>query len=75
MQFYQHFRNNTRAIYPKFHSHPCYYNTNTKNESMEINLNGPIKPWFTRIVFDQIDPVSGLILLILILVNGKPLIS
>ena len=37
-------------------------------------MNGPIKPWFTSIVFDQIDPVSGLILLILILVNGKPLI-
>ena len=44
-------------IYPKFYSNPCYYNTN-------INFNDPIKTWFTRIVFDQIDPISGLILLI-----------
>ena len=35
-----------------------------KNERIEINLNDPIKPWFTGIIFDQIDPVSRLILLI-----------
>ena len=47
--------------------------TNRKNESMEINLNDP---WFTRIVFDQIDPVSGLILLIFREWQcGTPLIS